>query len=109
MVLREVYRHRGLPTSIVSDRGTQFVSALWKCLCKRLGVRADYSTAFHPETDGQTERANQDIETKLTAYCNEQQDDWADYIHMNEFADNNQKSSATGMTPFFFNYDIIPV
>ena len=108
IVLREVYRHRGLPTSIVSDRGTQFVSALWKCLCKRLGIRADYSTAFHPETDGQTERANQDIETKLRAYCNEQQDNWADYICMNEFADNNQESSATGMSPFFFNYGYHP-
>ena len=71
LFLKEVYRHRGLPTSIISDRGTQFVSALWKCLCMRLGIRADYSSAFHPETDGQTERANQDIETKLRAYCNE--------------------------------------
>ena len=108
IVLKEVYRHRGLPTSIVSDRGTQFVSALWRCLCKRLGIRADYSTAFHPETDGQTERSNQDIETKLRAYCNEQQDNWADYICMNEFADNNQESSATGMSPFFFNYGYHP-
>ena len=108
LVLKEVYRHRGLPTSIVSDRGTQFVSALWKCLCRRLGIRADLSTAFHPETDGQTERANQDIETKLRAYCNEQQDNWSDYICMAEFADNNQESSATGMSPFFFNYGYHP-
>ena len=108
LVLKEVYRHRGLPTSIVSDRGSQFISALWTNLCKRLGVRADYSSAFHPETDGQTERANQDVETKLRAYCNEQQDNWADFISMAEFADNNQESSATGMTPFFFNYGYHP-
>ena len=103
VLLKEVYRHHGLPLSIVSDRGTQFVSALWKCLCKRLQIQATYSTAYHPETDGQTERANQDVETKLRAYCNEQQDNWADYIEMVEFADNNQESASTGMSPFFFN------
>ena len=108
LVLKEVYRHRGLPTTIISDRGTQFVSALWNCLCKRLGITVKLSSAFHPETDGQTERANQDVETKLRAYCNEQQDNWADYICMAEFADNNQESSATGMSPFFFNQGYHP-
>lgn len=101
--LHNVYRREGLPSSIVSDRGTQFVSTLWRCLCKRLGIQATYSTAYHPETDGQTERANQDVETKLRAYCNEHQDNWADYIDMVEFSDNNQESASTGMSPFFFN------
>ena len=108
VLLKEVYRHRGLPSSIVSDRGTQFVSALWKCLCKRLCIKATYSTAYHPETDGQTERANQDVETKLRAYCNEQQDNWVDYISMVEFADNNQESASTGISPFFFNHGYHP-
>ena len=103
ILLREVYRHHGLPTSIVSNRGTQFVSALWKYLYKRLGIKATYSTAYHPKTDGQTERANQDIETKLRTYYNERQDNWTNYIEMMEFADNNQESASTGISPFFFN------
>jgi transposase InsO family protein len=58
LFLRWVYRTHGLPDSIVSDRGTQFVSLLWKSLCARLGISNKLSTAYHPQTDGQTERAN---------------------------------------------------
>lgn len=103
MLIKELFRLHGLPASIVSDRGPQFIATIWKSFCKRLGITAKLSTSFHPETDGQTERANQDVETHLRTYCNYMQDDWAKWISMAEFADNNAVSSATKLTPFFAN------
>ena len=73
--LKEVFRLHGLPLSIVSDRGSQSIATVWKSFCKRLSMEAKLSTAFHPETDGQTERANQDLERHLRTYCNHMQDD----------------------------------
>ncbi|KAI1676040.1 hypothetical protein KJE20_14379, partial [Pyrenophora tritici-repentis] len=60
--VREVYRHHSLPQSITSDRGPQFASSLWKQICQLLGIQRNLSTAYHPQTDGTTERANSDIE-----------------------------------------------
>jgi transposase InsO family protein len=108
LFLRWVYRTHGLPDSIVSDRGTQFVSLMWKSLCTRLGITSKLSTAYHPQTDGQTERANQDMERYLRSYCNYMQDDWSTWLSMAEFADNNAQSSATQMTPFFLNKGFHP-
>ena len=62
LFIRTFYRHHGLPTAIVSDRGTQFTSALWKRVCQLLGIVRRLSTAYHPETDGSTERMNQTVE-----------------------------------------------
>lgn len=108
ILLWNVYRLHGLPLSITSDRGAQFVSTLWKSLCKRLRIKANLSTAYHPQTDGQTERANQDVERGLRTYCNYLQDDWAKWIPMVEFSDNNNTSSATSLTPFYFNKGFHP-
>ena len=108
ILIREVLKLHGLPSTIVSDRGPQFTSAVWKALCTRLGIKSALSTAYHPETDGQTERVQQDAEAKLRAYCNYGQDNWADFLPMVEFADNNAVSSATGMSPFFFNKGFHP-
>ena len=108
ILLWNVFRLHGLPMSITSDRGRQFVSTLWKSLCKRLGIKANLSTAFHPETDGQSERANQDIKRGLRTYCNYMQDDWARWIPMMEFSDNNNTSASLGLTPFYFNHGFHP-
>ena len=75
ILLHYVFRTHGLPSSIVSDRGPQFVDAVWKSFCKRLDIKSKLSTAFHPETDEQTEHANQEIETRLRHYCNYTQND----------------------------------
>lgn len=103
ILIRGVFRYHGLPTTITSDRGPQFVSAVWKCFCKILGIKSKLSTAWHPPTDGQSERANQDVERQLRTYCNYMQDDWKKWLPMAEFADNNALSSGTGMSPFFAN------
>ena len=84
------------------------MATVWKSFCKRLGIKSKLSTAFHPETDGQTERANQDIEKQLRIYCNYMQDDWVKLLPMAEFADNNAVSAGTGMTPFFANKGFHP-
>ena len=65
IMIWNVYRLHGLPSSIVSDRGPQFISTLWQSMCKRLKIKANLSTAYHPETDSQTERANQEVERGL--------------------------------------------
>ena len=103
-----VFRLHGLPASIVSDRGPQFIATMWKSFCERLRISAKLSTAFHPETDGQTERANQDLERHLRTYCNYMQDDWSQWLPIAEFADNDAVSSSTHMTPFFANKGFHP-
>src|SRR5690606_21086339 len=84
-----VFRLHGLPRSIVSDRGTQFVNSFMRDLCKLLQIKQNLSTAYHPETDGQTERINQVLEQYLRGYCNYMQDDWIDWLSMAEFAYRN--------------------
>jgi transposase InsO family protein len=108
MFIHFVVRTHGLPESIVSDRGPQFVSEFWQCLCKRLGIKAKLSTAHHPETDGQSERVNQAMETYLRSYVNYMQDDWAEWIPLAEFAMNNYVSEATRMSPFYVNKGFNP-
>ncbi|SLM35328.1 retrotransposon nucleocapsid protein [Lasallia pustulata] len=108
ILIQWVFRPHGLPTSITSDRGPQFVATVWRSFCKRLEIKCKLSTAFHPETDGQIERANQDIEKQLRIYCNYMQDDWVRLLPMAEFADNNAVSAGTSMTPFFANKGFHP-
>ena len=98
-----VFLHHGLPFTIVSDRGTQFVSYFWLALCDILGIKAQLFTAFHPETDGQTERTNATIEMYLRMYVDFMQNDWARWCPSAEFAYNNHLSEATNCTPFFAN------
>lgn len=103
LFLHHVWKHHGLPRTIVSDRGTQFVSRLWQRVCQRLQISTKLSTAFHPETDGQSENSNQGLEQYLRAYVNYLQDDWVNWLPMAEFAMNNHKSETTKVTPFFAN------
>jgi hypothetical protein len=98
-----VWKLHGLPDTIVSDRGSQFVSAFWDELTKQLRIDARLSTAFHPETDGQTERMNAVMEQYLRAYVTYLQDDWYDWLPMAEFTANNASSESTGVSPFLAN------
>jgi len=103
-----VFRYHGLPETIVSDRGPQLVSRFWKHLCSCLKIDAQLSTAFHPQTDGQTERVNAVVEQHLRAYVTYLQDNWADYLFLAEFAGNNQVSDTTTLSPFFANCGFHP-
>jgi len=105
LMLQWIYRIHGLPDFIVSDRGPQFTFILWKSLCKRLGINLRLFTAYHSQTDGQSERVNQNVERYLRFFCSYMQNDWAKLLLMVEFADNNALFSATFSTPFFLNKD----
>ena len=105
---REVWRLHGLPADIVLDRGSVFISGFWKELMEHLGVELNLSTAFHPQTDGQTERVNQVLEGYLRHYSNFQQDDWAELLPLAEHAYNVATSESTKVSPFYANYGFEP-
>ncbi|KAM4062448.1 integrase core domain-containing protein [Hirsutella rhossiliensis] len=103
LFVRDVWKLHGLPDSIVSDRGPLFVSEFWKAVCHRLRINISLSTAYHPETDGQTENANSFLEQYLRQYVSFAQDDWDEWLPLAEFAARNVVSDSTGMSPFFAN------
>ncbi|SJL01314.1 uncharacterized protein ARMOST_04634 [Armillaria ostoyae] len=104
-ILRDhVYARHGMPQVVISDRGPQFVSAFMKELYRMLDISQNASTAFHPQTDGQTERVNQEVEKYLRIFINYHQNDWADWLPLAEFAHNNRAHSATGRSPFMILY-----
>ena len=99
-----VFRLHGLPKAIVSDRDAKFTSKFWQTLFQTLGTKLAMSTAFHPQTDGQTERANRTLEDMLRAFTGYRQDDWDLQLTAAEFACNNAPNQSTSTTPFRLNY-----
>lgn len=99
-----VFRLHGLPTQIVSDRDPKFTGTFWKELFRLCGTKLSMSTAYHPQTDGQTERANRTLEEMLRAYVNTAHNDWDTHLSALEFAYNNSVSPSTRYTPFYMNY-----
>ncbi|QRW13671.1 Retrotransposable element Tf2 protein [Ceratobasidium sp. AG-Ba] len=106
--LTYVWKLHGLPRKTISDRGPQFTSQFLKQLHKRLDIKPSFSTAYHPQTDGQTERLNQVVELYLRHYVSHRQDDWVGLLPLAEFAYNNGVNVSTGKTPFFANYGFHP-
>ena len=112
--LAQVYLDRvvlddwGIPKGIVSDRGPIFTSAFWSTFCFLLATRRRLSTAFHPQTDGQTERQNQSVEHYFRAYCNYVQDDWASKAPRAQFAYNVSVHSTIGKSPWEAAYGSFP-
>ncbi|KAL0551529.1 hypothetical protein IC582_010619 [Cucumis melo] len=100
LYLSEIVRLHGVPVSIVSDRDARFTSKFWKGLQTAMGTRLDFSTAFHPQTDGQTERLNQVLEDMLRACALEFPGSWDSHLHLMEFAYNNSYQATIGMAPF---------
>ncbi|KAJ1039928.1 hypothetical protein NDA10_004812 [Ustilago hordei] len=94
----------GYPDHMVSDRGRQFISGAWKAFAEQMGVKHSLSTAYHPQTDGQTERVNQVIEQYLRMYCNYEQDDWVNLLDTAAFVYNNTVHNSIGVSPFFACY-----
>ncbi|CAJ0967858.1 unnamed protein product [Ranitomeya imitator] len=107
-VQQNVVRLHGIPENIVSDRGSQFVSRFWRTFCAKMGIDLSFSSAFHPQTNGQTERTNQTLETYLRCFVSADQDDWVTFLPLAEFALNNRASSATLVSPFFCNSGFHP-
>ena len=108
LYLLHVFSKHGIPSNIVSDRGSVFTSDFSTSLAQLLDMKLNFSTAYHPESDGQTERMNQSLEAYLRLYCNYQQDDWPDLLPIAEFAYNNSPHATTQVSPFFANYGYHP-
>jgi hypothetical protein len=99
---------KGAPLSLISDRGSIFASKYWTDFCQHLRIDRRLSTAFHPQTDGQTERQNQTLEFYLRAFTNYRQDDWSTWLSTAEFAYNNAQHASTGKSPFFLERGFHP-
>jgi transposase InsO family protein len=108
LVFAEVYRLHGLPKSIVSDRDTLFTSTFWTHLHRLIGVELKMSSAYHPQTDGATERANRTITQMLRQCVRPDQKDWVAKLPAVEFAINAARSDTTGYAPFFLNSGRMP-
>ncbi|KAI2647109.1 Transposon Tf2-9 polyprotein [Labeo rohita] len=99
-LFHQVFRHYGLPEEIVSDRGPQFTSHVWKAFFKLLGISVNLSSGYHPQTNGQTERKIQELGRYLRAYCQDDQHSWSRFLPWAEYAQNSLRQDTTGLTPF---------
>lgn len=102
-LMKNVFKLHGLPDKVISDRGPQFTTQVIQEMYKKLDIVPALSTAYHPQTDRQMERVNQDLETYVRLFCMHRQDDWADWLHLAEFSYNNRKHSTIKMSPFRVN------
>jgi len=98
-----VWKLHGLPDSIISDRGPQFAAGIMKELNCILGIETKLLTAFHPQTDGQMERMNQELEQYLQMFIDHRQEQWPEWLGMAEFAYNNKVHAGTKVSPFKAN------
>ncbi len=108
VITQEVIRLHRVPSAIISDCGSLFSSRLWANLMYSFRIERRLSTAFHPQTDGQTERQNSVLEQYLQNYVNYQQDDWAPLLALAEFAYNAAVYSSTGRALFEIMYGEVP-
>ena len=98
--MKEIFKLHGLPKAIISNRDVKFTSNFWKGLFVDLGTKLNFSTAYHPKNDGQTERVNQVLEDMLCMYVMDKPTKWKDYLHLVEVACNNGQQASLGMSPY---------
>ena len=103
-----IFRYHGLPEVIIADRDPRWNSMFWRSVFQSLQTKTRLSTAYHPQTDGQTERANRTIEEMLRSYVHPLGDDWDQKIGDVEFAYNNSEQKSTGQTPFYLAHGFHP-
>lgn len=102
LFLSQVFKHHGMPSSIVSDRDPRMTSLFWRGMFENLGTKLNFSSAYHPKTDGQSKVANSIVLDLLKSYVGEvaQANQWEKYLPLVEYAYNNTIHSSTGKTPF---------
>jgi transposase InsO family protein len=106
--IRHIWKLHGIPLVHGTNRGSTFTANFTKGIYKDLGIEPRFSTAYHPQTQGQVENNNKWMETYLRMFCSHQQDDWVDLLPTAEFAYNNHHHPSIDMTPFFANYGYHP-
>uniref|UniRef100_A0A8K9UY14 Gypsy retrotransposon integrase-like protein 1 n=1 Tax=Oncorhynchus mykiss TaxID=8022 RepID=A0A8K9UY14_ONCMY len=95
-----VFRHYGVPEDIVSDRGPQFTSRVWRAFMEHLGISVSLTSGFHPESKGHVERVNQDVGRILRSHCQDRLGEWVAFVPWAEMAQNSLRLSSTGLSPF---------
>jgi hypothetical protein len=108
MFFEHVICKRDVPETIITNCGKEFTSRFWNRVCSHLSINHRQLTAFHPQTDGQTERQKKSMEQYLRAFSNYEQDNWAELLPLAEFAYNNSVHHSMWMTPFWANYHYQP-
>ena len=98
--VKEIFRIHGLPKRIVSDRDAKFTSKFWTSLFQAINTQLCFSSAYHPQSDGQTERVNQVVEDILRAYYSREPSKWMQYLPLVEYAYNSSYHQSIGMTLF---------
>jgi hypothetical protein len=98
--MKEIFRLHGMPREIISDRDTKFTSIFWKYLMAGLETKLLFSTTYHPQSHGQTERVNQILEDMLRMHAMYQPKKWEDYLQLVEFSYNNGYQESLKMSPF---------
>jgi hypothetical protein len=104
LFMQTVVRMHGVPSVVISDRDPRFTAHFWKAFWASMGTTLNMSTAYHPETDGQTENANRTLETMLRATVDFAQTDWDELLAAAELAFNNAKNETTGFSPYYLFY-----
>jgi len=103
LFIKYVFSKHGVPNHVTSNQGMEFVSKFFKSLASALDIKLHFTSGYHSEADGQTERTNQMLKQFLRIYCNYQQSDWSQLLLLAEFTYNNTPSSTTGIFFFFAN------
>jgi hypothetical protein len=102
--MKEIFRLHGIPKMVISDRDVKFTSSFWKELFVGINTNLNFSTSYHPQTDGQTKRMNQIVEDMLCMYVRTKPSKWEDYLHLVEFSYNNGYQTLAKLSPFEILY-----
>jgi len=103
LFILHVFSKHSIPSHVISNRGSEFVSNFFQFLDTTLDMWLHFTSGYHPEGDEQTKHINQTLKQYLHVYCNYQQDNWSELLPLVEFAYNNAPSVTTGVFPFFAN------
>ena len=109
LLIREVFKRFRLPDKVISDRGPQFAAAAFQEVMKALKIKHSMSTAFHPQTDGQTECLNQELEVYVRIFCTNEPHTWNSLLPIAEFTHNQRTHEALKQTLFYLMYGTNPV
>ena len=109
LYIDNVFIQFGLPDTIISDRGPQFASNIFNGILDAIGIKHKMSNAYHPQTDGQTECYNQELEAYLWIYCTYKPDDWSNKLSLAQFAHNARMHDTIKQSPFQLIYGTKPV
>src|SRR5712672_2476426 len=104
-----VFPHYGLPKKVISDRDPRFASNFSRELCDLLRIKQNISSAYHPQTDGQSERTNQSLEQYLRLYCGSQQKEWAFWLPLAQYTRNSWPNTSTKKSPFELILGYVPL